>query len=1368
MDKETRGYIERATQKARRLLEEEFAAQLEGDFDIHRNGAIAEQAGVHLTPRQVFQRTRIIAAIDHKRAAGMPAPAAVADYLRDAAFTTLNRFAALKMLEARQLVQECITRGEESSGYREFCGMAPGLPLLPDSAGYRLYIECLFDELSTGLKVLFNRRDAASVLWPRRATFLELLETLNQPMLGGVWGEDETIGWIYQYYNDGAERKKMREESATPRNSRELAVRNQFFTPRYVVEFLTDNTLGRLWYEMTQGQTRLKEQCRYLVRRPNEIFLAPDEAIPPGENVEDSLSQEALLQQPVYIPHRPLKDPREIRLLDPACGSMHFGLYAFDLFMVIYAEAWDLNLAATDGRGAGGEGLKPLRELYATQDDYLRDVPRLIIEHNLHGIDIDPRAAQIAALSLWLRAQRAWNNAGVKPADRPRIRRSNIVCAEPMPGEKVLLRDFVERQFPTHEQPAFTFLLEKIFDRMALAGEAGSLLRIEEEIRSIIAEAHALAHRQSAPQQLPLFPDREPPAQTQLDLRGLTDEQFWEGAETRIYAALEAYAQQAVTDVGFQCRLFAEDAAQGFAFIDLCRKKYDVVVMNPPFGECPTIVDLRSYNEACCENILCAFVTRAFEMLVCNGISGCVSDATVFTKSSYERFRKLIWTDTHRLYQCANLGWGVLDGANVEVGLMLLRMDGVYSSFSSLDSRNKPEEQLLRFASEDAAISFAQDRTLLHVDSKLLNWIPNISFPMSDDVLVHIGAKRLCEKYGDAKQGVAPVDSFRVMRLRSEVEYDLLCKGKTWWPVNRGGGYSPFYRSFSDVLNWANNGAELKEDILRRYPYLDGNTAWVAKNEDFYGKAGVCYGKRTEFLSSQILPQGVIITVEGIGAYPKPAVDPFLLLGVLNTPSIAHILNTFCGQHKYSGYVDNIPVPDFTAYDENRIKNLAYQGFELCRSIETKNELDPLFCIPWIHAKRIEEAEELINHQARSSESRLHGILDELDFITHAYWEKVTPSILRRYQSDANDWSRSTLLGWCVGFAFGRWDIRYATGERPVPGLPEPFAPLPVCPPGMLQGDDGLPLSPEDGRKLRAEGRYPLNVVWEGILVDDPEHPLDIERRIHDALAIIWGDRADAIQQEACELLGVKSLREWFRKPAGFFADHLKRYSKSRRQAPLYWPLSSPGGRYTLWLYYHRFGKDTLYRALELTQDKVQFEERTLQRLTGEAGANPGAADRATLAEQEAFVTELRTFQEELTRVAPLWNPDLNDGVILNYGPLWRMIGLTPWQKAVKAKWEELVAGDYDWAHLAMHLWPERVVPKCAKDRSLAIAHGLDEVFWVEDDKGKWTTRDTPTRPIEDLVRDRSSTAVKSALASLLEAPVAATTRGRRGRTART
>src|SRR5207253_1474024 len=132
-------------------------------------------------------------------------------------------------------------------------------------------------------------------------------------------------------------------------------------------------------------------------------------------------------KQSVYIPHRPKKDPRDLTILDPACGSGHFLLYGFDLLQTIYEEAYnDSDLGPA------------LKKDYPTLDDLRRAVPGLILSHNLHGIDIDLRATQIAALTLWLRAHRAYQEMGIKGADRPKITRSNIVCAEPMPGEKGL------------------------------------------------------------------------------------------------------------------------------------------------------------------------------------------------------------------------------------------------------------------------------------------------------------------------------------------------------------------------------------------------------------------------------------------------------------------------------------------------------------------------------------------------------------------------------------------------------------------------------------------------------------------------------------------------------------------------------------------------------------------------------------------------------------------------------------------------------------------------------------------------------------------------------------------------------------------
>ena len=628
-DTTTRNRLAKFVAEARRVLTEEFSEQLQSLYGISASGGIAPlERLTHLDAEGLelaaTLRQRIEYLASSSPAAGDTTKPAIERLTREQAFTVLNRLAAIRMAEKRGLIVESVGQQYQSQGFKVFESVA-GSAIGETYDRYRCYLFCLFDELAIDLGSLFDRRSPQALLFPRESPLLALLDLLDEPDLQDLWAEDETIGWIYQYYNDPAERKKMREESSAPRNSRELAVRNQFFTPRYVVEFLTDNTLGRIWYEMTQGVTALKEQCRYLVRRPMEIFLKPGESAP-KQPTQDGLSQEDLLKQPVFIAHRPLKDPRSILMLDPACGSMHFGLYAFDLFEAIYDEAWEI-AAGSDDAAKSGEAFSPFCTFAASFADkaaFQREVPRMIVEHNLHGIDIDPRAAQIAGLSLWLRAQRAWHAAGVKPVDRPRITRSNIVCAEPMPGDKVLLAEFVEQQFPEGERAAFGFLLETVFDRMTLAGEAGSLLKIEEEIRTAIADAKKLWQKEPQQTQRMLFAGGEDaPAATQkkLDLSGITDEQFWEGAEERIYDALRDYAEQAESG-GFQRRLFAEDAARGFAFIDVCRKRYDVGLMNPPFGEFSSqAVDYmkKAFGDSAVD-IYAAFVSRARGVLRKGGL----------------------------------------------------------------------------------------------------------------------------------------------------------------------------------------------------------------------------------------------------------------------------------------------------------------------------------------------------------------------------------------------------------------------------------------------------------------------------------------------------------------------------------------------------------------------------------------------------------------------------------------------------------------------------------------------------------------------------------------------------------------------------
>jgi hypothetical protein len=1306
MEKDTRNAIERATQRARKLLEEDFAAQLEGDFDVHRDGAVAAKAGGHLSARQAFQRERIVAAIEHKRAAGMSAADAARDYLRDAAFTTLNRFVAIKMLEARDLVQECITKGEQSAGYREFCGMAPGLPLLADSAGYRLYLESLFDELSTEVKVLFDRRDPSSVLWPKRATFEQLLEILNATDLVRVWGEDETIGWVYQFFNGQDERRKMREESQAPRNSRELAVRNQFFTPRYVVQFLTDNTLGRLWYEMRRTKTALADKCEYMVRKPGETF-AP----------------------------RAKKDPRDLRVLDPACGSGHFLLYAFEVLLVIYEEGW-----ADPERPKSEVTGKTLAEDYPSLDALRKAVPGLVLAHNLHGVDIDPRCAQIAQLALWMRAQKAYRDFGIARSERVQIRRSNIVVAEPLVADDQLAKEFVAKLGDAELGRVFTSLV----DAMSPAGELGLLLRVEELV-------------------------------THRGTRGQTGDLF-APSEERLHAAVDLFVREAASLTSTRRRLFVDDTLNGLGVLALTLTKFDVTLMNPPFGE-PTRGTasylVRSYPQSK-GNILAHFVERMATLLVSDGLLGAIVSRTGFYLQSFAEFRGSVLAEGLSLECFADLGLGVLD-AMVETAACTwkasaLKENSEAAFFRVLNVADKAGQLLTsvrhRAAGEYEGHCFNVRPVEFGIlrDRPYVYWLPArilrtlATHPPLDPTVCSI------------RVGLQTGDDFRFLRAWWEVDSRTLIaprtaasqeqlrtaciqsthKDKRWGWYSKTESALPVLSSIHVVANWKDNGREIKA-------FHVGNGHSASKyvmSEQQYFRPGLSYMLRSSRLVPYLVPAGVLPTAGRSQVYPSEGLE--IWLAALLSSNVATAVARFRGEGFWgpkfqNSMVSAIPyVPPRTESDIEAASTAIAQIRRQMADVFESDETEIMFVAHTPHrpidaASRWSRAS-ILGQALDLRFAELYGLEPwEFEAIARDHEEalskregiggfgepdeelkETTAPAIEIY--DANHAG----LSWCVGIAFGRFDSRIATCEREAPQEPGPFDPLPSRSPGMYP-----------------EGEEPADRP--DILVDDEGHIDDLAAR---AIAIAERVRVDAPE----------NLRAWLAKE--FFPLHIKMYSKSRRKAPIYWQLATSSATYSVWLYIHAFSKDTLFRVQnDYVAPKLAHEERRLESLTSELRDGATAAQRKTLAAQEAFVDELRAFLDEVKRVAPLWKPNLDDGVIINFAPLWRLVPQNKsWQKELKSTWDALCERKYDWAHLAMHLWPERVVPKCAKDRSLAIAHGIEDVFWVEGTDGKWTARQTPTRGVDELVKERTSPAVKAALKSLLEAPVASSTNiGRKG-----
>ena len=422
------------------------------------------------------------------------------------------------------------------------------------------------------------------------------------------------------------------------------------------------------------------------------------------------------------------------------------------------------------------------------------------------------------------------------------------------------------------------------------------------------------------------------------------------------------------------------------------------------------------------------------------------------------------------------------------------------------------------------------------------------------------------------------------------------------------------------------------------------------------------------------------------------------------------------------GYVRSVPIPVIDTTSCERLAALSIEAYRVRFQMEMLNEFRRLFVVPClceVACQTLAEGMAAWQEREKCRREQLNTIQREINDIAFGLYEiDGTDRLLleESLQGDSNpepveeleadelaDNSEaleptsptvhlSGLLSYCCGGVFGRWDLRLACGQRQIPDMPDPFDPLPSSAPGVLQGEDHWPAT-------QAPAGYPVRINWDGIIPDDPDHSDDIVRRVREVLELIWKDRAEAIEKEACEILGVKELRGYFRKPGngGFWDDHVSRYSKSRRKAPIYWLLQSSKKNYGLWLYYHRLDKDILFKARQnYVEPKIRLEQSGLDSLRSQKtalGADAKGAKKIDkdIERQETLLGELKDFADKLERAAKLnfgkqehldsdvkYDPDLNDGVVLNIAPLWELV---PWKEA-KNYWEELLEGKYEWSSM--------------------------------------------------------------------------------------
>lgn len=470
----------------------------------------------------------------------------------------------------------------------------------------------------------------------------------------------------------------------------------------------------------------------------------------------------------------------------------------------------------------------------------------------------------------------------------------------------------------------------------------------------------------------------------------------------------------------------------------------------------------------------------------------------------------------------------------------------------------------------------------------------------------------------------------------------------------KGGSFSKFYADVFLTVRWGYSGRLMKtwksEQLRLGLITANNSKCW---NEKDYFRPGLTWPLRTTNLSVRVMPSNCIFGQKGPAAFVlnNDTTQLMVLCSIINSSPYNYLISTQLARTELSrsfevGLISQTPFPNISEAENLRLATLARRSWSLMRELDSVIETSHAFILPLALSARRGKFD------AGAIETELLSIQAEIDDIAfNLYGFSSTERVIAIQSSefkdlrgvDADDDADGSeddygavpssqtegLLSWAVGVAFGRFDERLATGEREVPLEPDPFDPLPVKSPGMLPN-----------------GATPFH-VQNGILVDDPGHPHDLTRLVEEVLA-----RVEA------EVPG--DVRWWLQRD--FFPLHLKHYSKSRRKAPIYWPLSTLSGSYTLWLYYPSISSQTLYSAVnDFVDPKLKQVSREADTLRAK-GANRTRDEEKKLEAIQALELELIELRDALLQIAPTFYPNHDDGVQIAAAPLSPCLQSWIWQ----------------------------------------------------------------------------------------------------------
>lgn len=765
--------------------------------------------------------------------------------LDELSFTLFNRIAAIKVMEARQLFPEIITKraehGDRSFAHKAWLEINPnGRNLELD--GLEFFLEHEFDKLSEKMQLFGKNHPYA--LMPFTIDLNDIVDAFNaveqdKDTGADTWQSDDILGWLYESYN--SLKKKEHKESKAKTEFDKVSLQSQVYTPRWVVKFLVDNSLGKLYLEMFPN-SQIKEKYA--------IANAPQTRV------------------------REKKPLHEIKLIDPAPGSGNFLLYAFDLF-------YDLYIDQIDNYGANYD-----------EDE----IPALIIENNLYGIDLDDRAVQLAQMGLFIKA--VTKQRGFK------MRHVNVVSSDFYLPRYADIKLFFEEG--ANFDQAQKELMEEVWTDLQQAYRFGSLIKVGERVNERLEKLEKKNHKTET---LNMFE-----AQNMVDFQIFRNEFF-----AKLEQAVARYARSKNNNF---LKTKANDA---LTFLKILANKYDVAVANPPYTDSADFgPELKSFIDANYKktwkfntNLYATFIKRCYDLTYNEGKMALIHPHTFMFIKTFEDVRNFLLEKTHidlmvdfGLDRVNLFGPGILlDAIFYVLSKSTSNEEGVYFNLTTnIQEKYKKEQfqsafsEYIECKSNSRVYSLKQSKLRIIKSWPIIYWI--------SDAFRELFKEESFDDNFKIVTGLMTGKNERFLRYFWEVDgnlsKDYLVDKLKWVPYQKGGTFKKWYGNNWLVVNFQDNGSLLA----------------TTDNKKFYFNKGITYSATsTKGVSFRFLPPNQIFDKKGSCIFPLKDmndIDLHYAMCILNSPVssfIADCLNSTV--ETQVGDIKRIPFknPDFKTKD---------------------------------------------------------------------------------------------------------------------------------------------------------------------------------------------------------------------------------------------------------------------------------------------------------------------------------------------------------------------------------------------------------------------------------------------------------------------